>query len=188
MLFVVSALLANVLSVPSLLLPKHPSTSTLYLRAIDFYASLTRARFEELFQDLLRTTFDPVEKVLWEDSKIDKSNVHEIVLGGGSTRIPRIVKLVSDFFHSKVPNKIIQPWWRGRLMVLQSKPPSSPGYLWEDPGSSFSWHCLFPSVSSVMTAFMKRNTTVPTKKSEFSLPTLTTNPLCLCKHTKECVL
>ena len=75
---------------------------------IDFYTSLTRARFEELCQDLFRGTLEPVEKVL-RDSKIDKSNVHEIVLVGGSTRIPRIVKLVSDFFNGKEPNKSINP-------------------------------------------------------------------------------
>ena len=62
---------------------------------IDFYTSLTRARFEELCQDLFRSTHELVKKVL-RDSKIDKANVHEIVLVGGSTRIPRIVKLVSD--------------------------------------------------------------------------------------------
>ncbi|KZV83575.1 heat shock protein 70 [Exidia glandulosa HHB12029] len=56
---------------------------------IDFYTALTRARFEELCQDLFRSTLEPVEKVL-RDSKIDKANVHEIVLVGGSTRIPRI--------------------------------------------------------------------------------------------------
>ena len=75
---------------------------------IDFYTSLTRARFEELCQDLFKSTLDPVEKVL-RDSKIDKSNVHEIVLIGGSTRIPRIVKLVSDFFNGKEPNKMANP-------------------------------------------------------------------------------
>ena len=67
---------------------------------------LTRARFEELCGDLFRNTLEPVEKVL-RDSKIDKGNVHEIVLVGGSTRIPRIVKLVSDFFNNKEPNKTI---------------------------------------------------------------------------------
>ncbi|KAJ7676812.1 heat shock protein 70 [Mycena polygramma] len=71
---------------------------------IDFYTSLTRARFEELCQDLFRSTLEPVEKVL-RDSKVDKANVHEIVLVGGSTRIPRIAKLVSDFFNGKEPNK-----------------------------------------------------------------------------------
>ena len=75
---------------------------------IDFYTSLTRARFEELCQDLFRNTLEPVEKVLL-DSKIDKANVHEIVLVGGSTRIPRIIKLVTDFFNGKEPNKSINP-------------------------------------------------------------------------------
>ena len=75
---------------------------------IDFYTSLTRARFEELCQDLFRSTLEPVEKVL-RDAKVDKSQVHEIVLVGGSTRIPRIVKLVSDFFNGKEPNKSINP-------------------------------------------------------------------------------
>ena len=75
---------------------------------IDFYTSLTCARFEELCQDLFRSTLDPVEKVL-RDSKIDKANVHEIVLVGGSTRIPRIVNLVSDYFKGTEPNKTINP-------------------------------------------------------------------------------
>jgi heat shock 70kDa protein 1/2/6/8 len=75
---------------------------------VDFYTSLTRARFEELCQDLFRSTLEPVEKVL-RDSKIDKGSVHEIVLVGGSTRIPRIVKLVSDYFNGKEPNKSINP-------------------------------------------------------------------------------
>ena len=74
---------------------------------IDFYTSITRARFEELCQDLFRGTLNPVKKV--RDSKTDKVNVHEIVLAGGSTRIPRIVKLVSGFFDSKEPNKSINP-------------------------------------------------------------------------------
>ena len=76
--------------------------------SIDFYTSLTRARFKELCQDLFRGTLDPVEKVQ-RDSKINKSKVHEIVLVGGSTRIPRIFKLVSDFFNGKEPNKSINP-------------------------------------------------------------------------------
>lgn len=74
---------------------------------IDFYTSITRARFEELNQDLFRQTMEPVEKVL-RDSKIDKSAVDEIVLVGGSTRIPKIQKMVSDFFNGKEPNKSIK--------------------------------------------------------------------------------
>jgi heat shock 70kDa protein 1/2/6/8 len=72
---------------------------------IDYYTS---ARFEELCQDLFRSTMDPVEKVL-RDSKIGKQSVDEIVLVGGSTGIPRIQKLVSDFFNGKEPNKSINP-------------------------------------------------------------------------------
>ncbi|KAL5526251.1 SSA2_5 [Sanghuangporus sanghuang] len=75
---------------------------------IDFYTSITRARFEELCQDLFRSTLEPVEKVL-QDSKIDKSNVHEIVLVSGSIRIPCIVKFVSRFFNDKEPSKSINP-------------------------------------------------------------------------------
>ncbi|KAG1728032.1 Hsp70 protein-domain-containing protein [Suillus occidentalis] len=75
---------------------------------IDFYTSLTHARFKELCMDLFRSMLESVEKVL-RDSKIDKANVHEIVLIGGSTHILRIVKLMSDFFNSKEPNKSINP-------------------------------------------------------------------------------
>ena len=75
---------------------------------IDFYTSLTHACFEELCQDLFRSTLEPVENVL-RDSKINKSNVHEIVLVGGSTHIPCIIKLVSNFFNVKEPNKSINP-------------------------------------------------------------------------------
>jgi heat shock protein 1/8 len=75
---------------------------------MDFYTSITRARFEELCGDLFRSTLDPVERVL-RDSRIDKSNVQEIVLVGGSTRIPKITKLVSDFFNGKEPNRSINP-------------------------------------------------------------------------------
>merc|ERR1711921_57037 len=59
---------------------------------IDFYTSMTRARFEELCADLFRGTMDPVEKAL-RDAKLDKGSIGEIVLVGGSTRIPKIQKL-----------------------------------------------------------------------------------------------
>ncbi|GHM93544.1 Hsp70 ATPase ssa1, partial [Saccharomyces cerevisiae] len=75
---------------------------------IDFYTSITRARFEELCADLFRSTLDPVEKVL-RDAKLDKSQVDEIVLVGGSTRIPKVQKLVTDYFNGKEPNRSINP-------------------------------------------------------------------------------
>nr|BDV50105.1 MAG: heat shock protein 70-like protein [Porcellio scaber clopovirus] len=75
---------------------------------IDFYTSITRARFEELCSDLFLSTLEPVEKAL-RDSKLDKSSINDIVLIGGSTRIPKVQKLLSDFFNGKELNKSINP-------------------------------------------------------------------------------
>lgn len=75
---------------------------------IDFYSTITRARFEELCADLFRSTLEPVEKAL-RDAKMDKSSIHEIVLVGGSTRIPKVQKLLQDFFNGKELNKSINP-------------------------------------------------------------------------------
>ncbi|TRY90579.1 hypothetical protein DNTS_018359, partial [Danionella cerebrum] len=75
---------------------------------IDFYTSITRARFEELNADLFRGTLDPVEKSL-RDAKMDKAQIHDIVLVGGSTRIPKIQKLLQDYFNGKELNKSINP-------------------------------------------------------------------------------
>ena len=75
---------------------------------IDFYSKITRARFEELCMDLFRSCLDPVEKAL-RDSRLDKHRIHEVVLVGGSTRIPRIQRLLQDFFNGKELNKSINP-------------------------------------------------------------------------------
>jgi L1 cell adhesion molecule like protein len=75
---------------------------------IDFYTTVTRARFEELNADLFRSTLEPVEKAL-RDSKFSKGEIHDIVLVGGSTRIPKIQKLLQDFFNGKELNKSINP-------------------------------------------------------------------------------
>merc|ERR1712060_511669 len=75
---------------------------------IDFFTSITRARFEELNMDLFRKCMDPVEKTL-RDAKIDKGSVHEVVLVCGSTRIPKIQTLLQDFFNGKELNKSINP-------------------------------------------------------------------------------
>lgn len=75
---------------------------------IDFYTSITRARFEELNADLFRGTLEPVEKAL-RDAKLDKPAIHDIVLVGGSTRIPKIQKLLQDYFNGKELNKSINP-------------------------------------------------------------------------------
>lgn len=75
---------------------------------IDFHSKITRARFEELCGDLFRKTLEPVEQAL-RDAKLDKRAIDEIVLVGGSTRVPKIQKLLKEFFHGKDLNLSINP-------------------------------------------------------------------------------
>jgi heat shock protein 1/8 len=75
---------------------------------VDFYSKITRARFEELNMDLFKSTLQPVEQAL-KDAKLSKRDINEIVLVGGSTRIPKIQKLLEDFFNGKTLNKSINP-------------------------------------------------------------------------------
>ena len=74
----------------------------------DYNMTITRAKFEELCADLFRKTIEPVEKVL-SDAKIDKLSIDEVVLVGGSTRIPKIRQLLSDFFNGKKLNESVHP-------------------------------------------------------------------------------
>merc|ERR1712028_288481 len=74
----------------------------------DFSETLTRARFEELNMDLFKKTLGPVKKVM-EDASFKKSQLDEIVMVGGSTRIPKVQQLIKDYFNGKEPNKGINP-------------------------------------------------------------------------------
>jgi len=137
---------------------------------IDFYTSITRARFEELCQDLFRSTLQPVDRVL-TDAKIDKSQVHEIVLVGGSTRIPRIQKLITDYFNGKEPNKSINP---DEAVAYGAAVQAA--ILSGDTSSKSTNEILLLDVAALsmgietaggmMTKLIPRNTTIPTKKSE----------------------
>lgn len=137
---------------------------------IDFYTSITRARFEELCQDLFRSTIQPVDRVL-ADAKIDKSQVHEIVLVGGSTRIPRVQKLITDYFNGKEPNKSINP---DEAVAYGAAVQAA--ILSGDTSSKSTNEILLLDVAplslgietagGMMTKLIPRNTTIPTKKSE----------------------
>jgi len=135
----------------------------------DFYSSITRARFEELCGDLFRSCLDPVEKVL-RDAKMDKNAVHDIVMVGGSTRIPKVQKLLSDFFNGKELCKSIN---QDEAVAYGAGVQAA--ILSGDKSESINQILLvdvtplsigIETSGNVMTVMIPRNTTIPTKKSQ----------------------
>jgi len=135
----------------------------------DFYTSITRARFEELCSDLFRGTLQPVEKSL-RDAKMDKSSINDIVLVGGSTRIPKVQKLLSDFFNGKELNKTINPdeavaygaAVQAAILTGETHESVSDVLLLDVAPLSLG----IETAGGVMSTLIKRNTTIPTKQTQ----------------------
>merc|ERR1711992_436554 len=136
---------------------------------IDFYTSITRARFEELCSDLFKGTLEPVEKAM-RDAKFDKSSINDVVLVGGSTRIPKIQKLISDFFNGKELNKSINPdeavayGAAVQAAILTGEQHESVSDLLLLDVAPLSMG--IKTAGGVMTTLIKRNTTIPTKQTQ----------------------
>jgi len=138
-----------------------------FFDGVDFSETLTRARFEELNMDLFKKTLDPVTKVL-QDANMKKGDIDEVVLVGGSTRIPKVQQLIKDYFNGKEPNRSINPdeavAYGAAVQggILGGQKESSEILLLDVAPLSLG----IETVGGVMTKLINRNSVIPTKKSQ----------------------
>ena len=139
------------------------------VEGLDFKETLTRAKFEELNMDLFKKTMEPVEKVL-QDGGLKKNEVHEVVLVGGSTRIPKIQTLIKDFFNGKEPNRGINPdeavaygaSVQGGILGGETSEATDSLVLIDVTPLTLG----IETVGGVLTKIIPKGTVIPTKKSQ----------------------
>ena len=139
------------------------------LDGVDYNTSLTRAKFEQLADKVFTRTLEPLDRLL-KDAKMSKGDIHEIVLVGGTTRIPRVQELLSNYFNGKQLNKSLNPdeaiaygaAVQASILTGQGNSKTSELLLLDVAPLSLG----IETAGGVMTKIIERNTTIPTKKSQ----------------------
>ena len=139
------------------------------LDGVDYNTTLTRAKFEQLADKVFTRTLDPLDRLL-KDAKMSKGDIHEIVLVGGTTRIPRVQELLSNYFNGKQLNKSLNPdeaiaygaAVQASILTGQGNSKTSELLLLDVAPLSLG----IETAGGVMTKIIERNTTIPTKKSQ----------------------